>query len=125
MKTLLTSIEQNVSKVTPFESEMQYCRLQLDNTHITNLNRLTEVENSCQSISSMFDGNKVVAENLNREISHLKRENENLKSEAANFGGKCETFENEISELKARSMQQNPQLGNQILKNQNCEIFLG
>ena len=105
-----TSTEQNVSKLTTIQAEMQFlksgmCRLQSENTHITN--RLTEVEKSCQSISNMFDDNEVVTEKLNGEISHLKRENENLKSEAVNFGEKCETFENEISELKARSMQQN------------------
>ena len=64
----LTSIEQNVSKLTTIEAEMQFlksgmCRLQSDNTHITN--RLTEVEKSCQSISNMFDDNKVVTEKLN------------------------------------------------------------
>ena len=108
--TRLTSIEHSVSKLSTIESEMQYLksgmsRLQSDNAHITS--RLTEVENSCQGISNMFDDNRVATEKLNSEISNLKRENYELKSEAANFDDKCRKFENEISELKARSMQQN------------------
>ena len=108
--TRLTAIEQNMSKLTTIETEMQFIRssvykLQTDNTQITK--RLKEVENSCQNISNMFDGNKIVSEKVNRETVHLKHENENLKSEAAKFDKKCETFQNEVSELKARSMQQN------------------
>ena len=106
----LTSIEQNVSRLTVIESEMQHLRsgmanLQMNNTQITT--RLTEVEKSCQGISSMFDDSRVVTENLSSEVKNLKRENEKLKSEATKFDQKCEMYSNEISELKARSMQQN------------------
>ena len=106
----LSAIEHNVSKLTVIESEMQYLRsgmskLQLNNTQITT--RLSEVEKSCQSISNMFDDNKVKNEDLIKEMGYLKRENENFESEAAKFDEKCEMFSNEISELKARSMQQN------------------
>ena len=60
--TRLTSIEQNVSKLSTMETEMQLVRLsvyklQTDNTQITT--RLTEVEKSCQNISNMFDDNKI------------------------------------------------------------------
>ena len=108
--TRLTAIEQIKSKLSTIEIEMQFVRsgvykLQTDNTQITT--RLTEVEKSCQNISNMFDNNMIVSEKVNRETVHLKHENENLKSEAAKFDKKCETFQNEISELKARSMQQN------------------
>ena len=48
-----------------------------------------------------------MSEKVNREIVHLKHENETHKSEAAKFDQKCEIFQNEISELKATSMQQN------------------
>ena len=103
--TKLTATEQNVSKLSSIETEMQFVRsgvykLQTDNTQMTT--RLTEVEKSCQNISNMFDDNKIVSEKVNREIVHLKHENENLKSEATKFDQQCETFQNEIAELKAK-----------------------
>ena len=51
-------------------------KLQLNNTQITT--RLSEVEKSCQSISNMFDDNKVKNEDLIKEMGYLKRENINL-----------------------------------------------
>ena len=106
----LSNIESSLTKLTTIELEVAFVRsdvyqLQRDNTNIST--RMSEVEKSCQMITSCFDESKILQTNLQKEISDLKNQNSLLADKIKGNVTSNETLSNELSELRARSMQQN------------------
>ena len=106
----LSNIETSLTKLTTIEREVAFVRsdvyqLQTDNTNLSR--RMSEVEKSCQLISSCFDESKTLHINLQKEMSELKKQNSVLTDKIKSNFASNESLSNELSELKARSMQQN------------------
>ena len=110
----LSSIETSVSKLSSIESEMCLMRsdlskLQLNNATISR--RMTEVERSCQMISNMYDDASKSNSELHDNVSQLQTDHSSLYSKVEDnvslFQTRCNTLNDELLELKARSMQSN------------------
>ena len=73
--------------------------------------RMTEVEKSCQTISSMFDAATKSRSVLQTDVSVLKNESPHLRcginENVSKFEEHCSTLNSELQEWQARSMQSN------------------
>ena len=108
--TRLTEIENNVSKLSKIENIVEKVqtdvnKLKKENERISS--QVTEFETSCQAMSSMFDAYIDSRERTEKEITELKLINQNLDQNVKTMNQNYEKLQNEILELKTRSMQEN------------------
>ena len=110
----LSNIENSVSKLSNIECEISYMRTDMSKLQLENANmsrRMFEVEKSCQTISNMFDDAAKARSVLQTDVSVLKTENSQLRSNidqnVSKFEERCSSLNSELQELKARSMQSN------------------
>lgn len=106
----LSSIETNVAKLVPIEQEISkvhsdVCLLKDENKSLSD--KMLELELSCQTISSMFDGYTESTQQIETSVLNLQKEN-SCMSEKLEKSNECHLkLKEEIQELKARSMQEN------------------
>ena len=106
----LSSIECSVSKLTTIENDLSLLRLDVSNLKRENGSmaiQISEVESSCQTISSVFD--EYIESNTKNEndITQLKKENDKLKNELQKSDENYSKLYDNVQELTARSMQEN------------------
>ena len=68
---------------------------------------MNEVETSCLTISSLFDEYVDSKEKIDKSIKTLNNENQNLKERISQINHNYDRLNDELLELKTRSMQEN------------------
>ena len=102
-------IDQKVSKLDSIERDVSFtgadvARLKQENTEIKR--KVDDVENTCSTISAIFDEFNERANQSETEMHNLRSENSRLKTKVSELESKCSKVTEDLLEIKARSMQE-------------------
>ena len=109
----LSSIESNVSRLGKIEQDVSLVRseisvLKLDNiSHVSLNSKCVDLENSCQFISNKYDTYAETEKKHSEKLQALRSENSLLWRAIDKSKENYQKAQDEIQELKARSMQEN------------------
>lgn len=106
----LESIDRKMSRLDPIEREINLVRdditsIKKDNSELSR--KVNEMEKTCETISSLFDSSKQNSDKINVDIKNIQKENSLLKEEIESINSKYTKVQDELLDLKTRSMQEN------------------
>lgn len=106
----LDSIDKKMSRLDPIEREISLARsditaLKIDNSALNC--KVNDLEKSCETISSFFDHFKSQSSKADTDLKHIQHENSVLKEEINSLNSKYAKVQDELLDLKTRSMQEN------------------